>query len=167
MLLASKRPAMKQRYELGPELTLALSVGGSVQLVCARNPFGLEEIRLGWAPDNVPFADRMTVHLMLDDQEGWRGSTLLRKCHGYFIQVAYTSAAVIATWNLQGDNANLRLCVTADRDTIIRGYKELVMRGPFACQLRDWNALTAMPAGVLRDHLKRTLWPILATPGEK
>ncbi len=167
MELAGKKMAMKERYELGTELELALSVDEGVRLICTGNPFGLEEMLVCWVPGYVPFADRMTIHLMLDKQEGWRGSTWLRKCQGYFIQVGYTSAAVIATWEVEGDKARMRLCVTTDRDKIVRGYKQLVKRGRFACQLRDWNALTAMPTGVLRDHLKRTLWPILAAPDER
>ncbi len=146
MQLLGEKMAAKQRYELGTELELALSADEGVRIVCAQNPFRLEEVLICWVPGSRPVADQLTVHLMLDHREGVRAATGLRESKGYFIQVGCSSAAAIASWNVEADKALIRFCVATDSSEVKRRYRELLGRGHFACRLRDRRALTAPPA---------------------
>ncbi len=137
---------MRQLYELGKEIELALSADEGARIVCSDNAFGLDEILLCWVPGSRPLADQFTIHLMLANREGVRAATALRESHGCFVQIGSSSAAAIASWNVEGDKALIRFFVATDINQLKRGYRDLLTRGRFACRLKDRRALTAPPA---------------------
>ena len=137
---------MRQLYELGKEVDLALYADEGYRIVCADNSFGIEEILICWVPGSQALTDQLTVHLMLDHREGVRAATALRRSRGFFVQVGRSSAAAIVSWNVEGDKALIRFRVATDINQVKRGYRELLSGGRFACRLKDRAALTATPA---------------------
>ncbi len=132
-------------YELGEEIELAFAKGESAQLRCVDNPFGLQEILIGWISGDqfgVP-GDLLDTRFISAEGKVSGGGSPLPRSKGFLRQYRETPCLAVARFDLVDGKLAMRFRVQTDPVENRRAYEEHLKIGAISLQQRGhWQTLT-------------------------
>ncbi|MCY3766551.1 MAG: S41 family peptidase [Gemmatimonadetes bacterium] len=154
MRLTSQKLAERHRdlavvdrdYKLGEKLRIELKKNESARLRCADNPYGLQEILLGWISNDVSLGisgDLMDVRFVSDQGKIGGGGSFLPRSTGFLRQFRSTPCLAVGRYDLVDGKIAMQFRLQTDPAENRRAYEEYLKIGGMALHQRgNWNVLT-------------------------
>ena len=134
-----------REYELGDEVELVFARNQAARLRCAGNPYGLQEVLIGWISGDYfkQDADLVDVRFVSDDGKVSGGNSSFPGSQGCLRQFGQTPCLVVAEYGLRDGDLAVRFRLQTDPVENRRAYQEFRKRGSISTQQRGpWEVLT-------------------------
>ena len=132
-------------YELGDEIELAFARNQAARLRCVDNPYGLQEILIGWISGDYfnSLGDFVEVRFVSDDGNVSGGDSSFPRTKGCLRQFRYTPCLAVARYDLRGSKLAMRFRLQTGQAENRRVCEEYLKIGGMALDLRgNWKVLT-------------------------
>ncbi len=134
-----------RQYELGEEIELVFAKNEAARLRCVGNPYGLQEILIGWISGDFfgMSGDLVDMRFVSDQGKIGGGGSFFPKTKGCLRQYRFTPCLVVARYDLVDGKLNMRFRVQTDPAENRCAYEEYLKIGGIALQQRgNWKVLT-------------------------
>ncbi len=133
-------------YELGEKIKLVLAKNEAARLRCVDNPYGLQEILVGWISDDVSLGisgNLVDLRFVFDKGRIEGGGASLPRSKGFLRQFRSTPCLAVARYDLVDGKLVADFRVQTDPAENRKTYEEYLKIGGIALQQRgNWNVLT-------------------------
>ena len=134
-----------RQYKLGEEIELLFAKDEAARLRCVDNPYGLQEILIGWIAGHFVgmSADLVDIRFVSDEGRISGGGSAFPRIKGCLRQYQNTPCLVVARYDLKDGKLAVHFRVQTDPVENRRAYEEYLKIGGIALQQRDnWKVLT-------------------------
>ncbi len=125
-----------RQYELGEEIELVFAKNEAARLRCVGNPYGLQEILIGWISGDFfgMSGDLVDMRFVSDQGKIGGGGSFFPKTKGCLRQYRSTPCLVVARYDLVDGKLNMRFRVQTDPAENRRAYEEYLKIDGIALQ---------------------------------